>query len=238
MITQSYVRTAGLLYLIIAVFGAFAIAYVPSVIIEAGDAATTANNLLANKTLFNMGLFSDVVVLWAEVTLTAMLYTMFKPVSPTLSLIAAWSRLAMILVMAINLLINITPVFLLSGTAYLSAFEPAQLQATALVFFEAHGYGVYIWQLFFGPHLLVLGYMILKSDLFPKVLGGMMLIGSFGYTIQALVELMHIENMVLSFAVIGLLTIVTIGELSFAFWLLIKGINLPSEQGNHENCHQ
>ena len=230
MITQSYARTAGLLYLIIAVFGAFAIAYVPSVIIEAGDAATTANNLLANKTLFNTGIFGDVVVLLAEVTLTTMLYIMFKPVSPTLSLIAAWSRLAMVLVMAINLLINIMPVFLLSGTAYLSAFEPAQLQATALIFFEAHGYGVYIWQLFFGPHLLALGYMILKSNLFPKVLGWMMLIGSFGYTIQALEKIMHVENAALSFAVIGLLTIVTIGELAFAFWLLIKGINLPAEQ--------
>lgn len=228
MITRSYARTAGLLYLIIAVFGAFAIAYVPSVIIEAGDAATTANNLMANKTLFNMGIFGDVVVLLAEVTLTAMLYVIFKPVSPTLALIAAWSRIAMVLVMATNLLINIMPVFLLSGTTYLSAFEPAQLHAAALILFEAHGYGVFIWQIFFGPHLLALGYMILKSDLFPKVLGWMMLIGSFGYTIQALEKLMHIENAALSFAIIGLLTIVTIGELSFAFWLLIKGVNQSS----------
>lgn len=230
MITKSYARTAGLLYLIIAAFGAFSIAYVPSVIIEAGDAATTANNLLANKALFNMGIFGDVVVLLVEVVLTVMLYVMFKPVNHTLSLIAAWSRLAMVLVMAINLLLNIMPVFLLSGTAYLSAFEPAQLQATALIFFEAHGYGIYIWQIFFGPHLLALGYMIIKSDLFPRVLGWMMLIGSFGYTIQALEKLMHIENAALSIVVIGLLTIVTIGELSFAFWLLIKGINLPAKQ--------
>ena len=172
MITQSYARTAGLLYLIIAAFGVFAIAYVPSVIIEAGDAATTA----------------------------------------------------------INLLINIMPVFLLSGTAYLNAFEPAQLQATALILFEAHGYGIFIWQLFFGPHLLVLGYMIVKSDLFPRVLGWAMLVGFFGYTIQALSLILQTESAALSFAVICLLTIVTIGELAFAFWLLIKGINLPTEQ--------
>ena len=230
MITQSYARTAGLLYLIIAAFGAFSIGYVPSIIIEAGDAATTATNLRTHTTLFNLGIFGDVVVLLVEVTLTVMLYIMFKPVSPTLSLIAAWSRLAMILVMAINLLINIMPVVLLSGSTYLSAFEPAQLQAAALVSFEAHSYGVYIWQLFFGPHLLALGYMILKSDLFPKLFGWMMLIGSFGYTVQALVKIMHIESSILSLAIIGLLTIVTIGELAFALWLLIKGINLPSKQ--------
>ena len=230
MITQSYARTAGLLYLIIAAFGGFSIGYVPSVIIEVGDAVTTANNLLSNKAIFNMGIFGDVVVLLTEVVLTVMLYIMFKPVSPTLSLIAAWSRLAMVLVMAINLLLNIMLVLLLSDAAYLNVFEPAQLQATALIFFEAHDYGVYIWQLFFGPHLLAIGYMILKSNLFPKVLGWMMLVGSFGYTIQALQKIMHFENATLSFAIIGLLTIVTIGELAFALWLLVKGINLPSKQ--------
>ena len=72
--------------------------------------------------------------------------------------------------------------------------------------------------------------MIVKSDLFPRVLGWMMLIGSFGYTIQALSLILQTESAALSFAVICLLTIVTIGELAFAFWLLIKGINLPTEQ--------
>ena len=222
---KSYARIAGLLYLVIAVFGAFAIGYVPSVIVEAGDAVATAENLLANMGQFQMGIFGDVVVLLTEVVLTTMLYVMFKPVSNTLSLIAAWSRMAMVLAMAINLLINIMPVVLLSGSEYLGAFEPAELQAAAMLFFEAHELGIYIWQLFFGMHLVALGYMIIKSDLFPRILGWMMLIGSFGYSIQGLAKVMHIENAVLSYATIGLLTIVTIGELAFAFWLLIKGIN-------------
>lgn len=221
---KSYARIAGLLYLVIAVFGAFAIGYVPSVIIEAGDAATTAKNLLNNMGLFQMGIFGDVVVLLTEVVLTTILYVMFKPVSNTLSLIAAWSRMAMVLVMAVNLLINIIPVVLLSGAEYLGAFEPAELQAAAMMFFEAHMLGIYVWQLFFGMHLVVLGYMIIKSDLFPRILGWMMLIGSFGYSIQGLVKVMNVDNAVLSYVIIGLLTLVTIGELAFAFWLLIKGI--------------
>ncbi len=223
MITKSYARTAGLLYLIIAVFGAFAIGYVPSIIIEAGDAATTANNLLANKALFNMGIFGDIVVLLVEVVLTVMLYVMFKPVSHTLSLIAAWSRLAMVLVMAINLLLNIMPVVLLSGAEYLSAFETPQLQSLAFVFFEAHALGIYVWQLFFTMHLIALGTLIIKSDLLPRILGWMIIVGSFGYFIQAITHLMHIENAAITMIYIGLLVVVTIGELAIAFWLLIKG---------------
>ena len=220
---RSYARLAGILYLVIAVFGAFAIGYVPSVIIEAGDAVTTANNLLANKTLFNMGIFGDIVVLLVEVVLTAMLYVMFKPVSPTLSLIAAWSRLAMVLVMAINLLLNIMPVVLLSGANFLNAFETTQLQSAALVFFDAHALGIYVWQLFFSVHLIALGTLIIKSDLLPRALGWMIIAGSFGYFIQGMSHLMHIENAALSMLYIGLLVIVTIGELAIAIWLLIKG---------------
>ena len=141
---KSYARIAGVLYLVIAVFGMFAIGYVPSVIIEAGDAVTTANNLLSNMALFNMGIFGDVVVLLVEIVLTVMLYVMFKPVNITLSLVATWSRMAMVIVMGINLLFNIMPVFLLSGTDYLNGFTTENLQATALIFFEAHQYGIYI----------------------------------------------------------------------------------------------
>lgn len=71
---------------------------------------------------------------------------------------------------------------------------------------------------------MALGYMIIKSDLFPRILGWMMLIGSFGYSIQGLVKVMNVDNAGLSYVIIGLLTLVTIGELAFAFWLLIKGI--------------
>lgn len=220
---KSYARTAGILYLVIAVFGGFSIGYVPSVIIAAGDAAATASNIAANGLLYRAGIFGDVVVLLTEVVLTVMLYIMFKPLSPTLSTIAAWSRMAMVMVMAINLLLSILPLFLLGDTEFLDVFTTEQRQASVLALFQAHGLGIFIWQLFFGLHLLALGYMVIKSDLFPRLLGWMMLVGSFGYSVQGLVKVLHVENAALSVIIIGLLTVVTLGELAFAFWLLLKG---------------
>ncbi len=219
---MTYARTAGFLYLVIAVFGAFSIAYVPFVIVASGDAATTAHNLLAHQGLFRMGIAADVVVILCEVVLTAMLYIIFKPVSPTLSLMAAFARLSMIIVMGVNVLINIMPLVLLH------MFPADQVQATILTLFEAHGYGVYVWQLFFGLHLITLGYLVIKSDLAPHFLGWMMAIGSLGYLTEGLAKITFTENGILSIVTIGFLIIVTIGELSFAFWLLIKGLRPPS----------
>jgi Domain of unknown function (DUF4386) len=222
--TQSYARTAGFLYLLIAVAGGFSIGYVPSVIIQTGDAAATATNLAANIGLFRLGLLGDIVVLLAEVVLTAMLYVMFRPVSPTLSLVAAWSRLAMVMVMAVNLVINAMPMLLLNGSAVAGPGEAGQLQAIAMLFFDAHQVGIYVWQLFFAMHLLALGYMIVRSSLFPRLLGWMMMVGSFGYLIQGLAEITDSQNASLSVLYIALLVVVTVGELAFALWLLIRGV--------------
>ncbi len=225
---MNYAKFAGLLYLLIAISGGFSIGYMPSVIIAPGDAATTAQNLLNNQGLFRLGILGDIVVLLLEIVLTAILYRLFKPVNQTIAMIAAFSRLAMSIVMGINLLNYLIPFQLLNGADNLGAFEIDQLQSLALVFLDAHQYGVYIWGLFFGLHLIALGYLVFKSGYFPKVLGLLMGIGSFGYSLESIGEITLINNEIFSILVIALLVIATVGELSFTFWLLIKGLNIEA----------
>src|ERR687891_34848 len=161
-----YARVAGFLLLFVAIIAPFSQLYVPSTLIEPGDATATANNIGASGWLFHLGIVSDSLVFLIEIVLCVLLYVLFRPVSRTLSLVAAFARLAMSVVMGINLLPYFIALLLLSGAGYLSVFEPAQSNALALVFLNAHGLGVFIWQLFFGFHLAVLGYLIYKSGNF------------------------------------------------------------------------
>jgi len=112
----------------------------------------------------------------------------------------------------------------LSGAGYLTVFEPAQLDALVLLFLNAHGYGVFIWQLFFGFHLFVLGYLIYKSGYFPRILGILMVGGSLGYLLDSYGNILF-PNYAEIFGVIVGVTAV-IGELPFFLWLLIKGVNV------------
>lgn len=223
---KAYARFAGLFYLLIAIAGGFSIGYVPTVIIEPGDASVTAQNIADNLGLFRLGIVADIFVLMLEVALTVMLYRLFKPINRTVSLVAAFCRLAMSVVMGLNLLNYLIPLLLLSGSDYLSAFESDQLHALALLFLETHQYGVYIWGLFFGFHLIALGYLIFKSGYFPKVIGILMMIGSIGYASEALAAISFVENSLVSAVVITFLLVAVAGELSFTFWLLIKTINV------------
>jgi len=131
--------------------------------------------------IFRLGIVSDSLIFLIEIVLTALLYVLLRPVSRTLSLGAAFARLAMAVIQGINLLPYFTALLLLSGAGYLTVFEPDQLDALALLLLNAHQYGVYIWQLFFALHLFVLGYLIFNSGYFPRILGVLVVVGSLGY---------------------------------------------------------
>ena len=219
-----YARVAGFLLLFVAIIAPFSQLYVPSTLIEPGDATATANNIGASGWLFHLGIVSDSLVFLIEIVLCVLLYVLFRPVSRTLSLVAAFARLAMSVVMGINLLPYFIALLLLSGAGYLSVFEPAQSDALALLFLNAHEGAVYIWQLFFGFHLLVLGYLIYKSGYFPWILGVLMVLGSLGYLTDAYGNILN-PNYDETFGwIVGVGAI--IGELPFFLWLLIRGVNV------------
>ena len=157
-----YARVAGLLLLFIVVIAPFSQLYVPSTIIMPGDATATADNIEASGWVLRLGIVSDSLVFLIEIVLCVLLYVLFRPVSRTLSLVAAFARLSMTVVMAVNVLAYFTALLLLSGAAYLTVFGPAQLDALALLSLNAHQYGVYVWEAFFGLDLAVLGYLIFK----------------------------------------------------------------------------
>lgn len=214
-------RNAGALYLAIAVCGGFSIGYVPSQIVVAGDATTTAANLLDQLGLFRLGILADSAVILLEIAITVILYQMFRSTSPRLALIAMVSRLGMVIVMGINLLLWVMPYVLITQPMGL---DPTDSQAFAQIFFKAHALGIFVWQLFFGAHLLALGWTILRSTLVPQLLGWGLSIGAFGYLLKGLVELTFTDVAALNISIIGLLTIVTISELGFGLWLLIRGL--------------
>ena len=213
-------RVAGFLYLILAPFAAFPLFYVSSSLIVPGDAATTANNIMASEGLFRSGIASDSVVFLIEIVLVAMLYVLLKPVSKTLSLVAAFSRLAMAVIQGINLLNKFIALLLLSGAGYLTVFEPDQLHALVLLFLNAHEYGGLIWGTFFGLHLFFLGYLVYKSGYIPRILGVLLVFASLCYLTQSFGNILLPKYKEI-FATIGFLSII---ETAFPLWLLIKGV--------------
>jgi hypothetical protein len=114
------------------------------------------------------------------------------------------------------------PLLLLKNGDYLTVFEPTQLQALALFFLDAHHYGVLVSEAFFAVSLLLLGYLIFKSEMFPSIFGILLAIAGLFYVLDSFgIFLMpqheaFIANIMIAPAIIG--------EMSFTLYLLVKGV--------------
>jgi hypothetical protein len=215
-------RILAVLTLIMAVLAGFGMVYIPSTFIVPGDAARTSSNILASEGLFRLGIVSDALVFLIEIVLAVLLYGLVKPVSRTLSQIAVFSRLAMAVIQGINVLNLIFVLLLLSGSSYLTVFAPDQLHSLVLLFLNAHAYVIFIWGLFFALHLLVLGYLVYKSGYLPRIPGILLITAGLCYLIQDFGNILLPEYKE-AFALVGNLSIT---EIVFPIWLLIKGVNL------------
>ncbi|MBV7407834.1 DUF4386 domain-containing protein [Maritimibacter sp. DP1N21-5] len=212
--TRSYARLTGSFYLGIAVFGAFAIGYVPSQIVVDGDAAATLANVTARRGLFNAGIGADALVMMLEVMTTTMIYQMFRRVNETLAFAAALARFGMVAVMGAMLLLH---------GGLLSLAKVGGDPALAQILLDAHHSGVWIWQVFFTLHLWLLGTLVIRSGLYPRLLGLGLVIGGTGYLLDSLYSFAFPDASALGYLRIGLLVIVTLSEVGFALWLVVRG---------------
>lgn len=225
---SGYARIAGVLYLIITMASILAHFVVPGQLIVPGNAAATAENIMASETLFRLGAIgSELIILLSEVLLSVVLYELFKPVNKTLSLLAAVSRLIMTTIHGLNLLNYFFVLQLLGGAAYLSVFEASQVRALVSLFLDAHNYGFTIGIAFLVPHVLILGYLIFKSGYFPKVLGILFVIAGFGYLVDSFAMLL-VPGYTTTPGLIAM--VIAVAEIAFPIWLLVKGVNMDGWQ--------
>jgi Domain of unknown function (DUF4386) len=219
-------RFAGLLYLLIAIVSPFSFFYVRSSIVVPGDATATASHLMASEWLFRMGIVGDSLVFLSEIVLVALLYRLFKPVSPTLALATVFARLAMAVLQGVNLLNYFVVLLLLSGADYLTVFEPAQLHALALLFLTAYADVALIWGTFFGLHLVGLGVLVYKSGYFPRLLGVLLVAAAVGYLTDSFGNFLLPQYDAIYAQIVVVLALA--GELLFTLWLLIRGVNVAT----------
>jgi len=219
-------RIAGVVYLVYFLTAAFAEFFMRGLVVS-GDAAATANNILAHRPLFRLGLATGLIATACYIAVTALFYDLFKPVNRSLSLLAAFFSLVGCAILAFGSLFQLAPLVILGGNQYLSAFKVEQLRALALMFFELNTQAGNICVVFFGVYCLLIGYLIFRSAFLPRILGAPMAIAGLGWLTflsPPLADYLSPYILVLGF----------LAELSLMLWLLVMGVNVQrwKEQAN------
>ena len=212
---------AGIGYLVAFVFGYGNVRR--DKLVVRGDAAATASNISASESRFRVGIATWIVVLAADVVVAWALYVFLRPVSESLSLLTAWIRLVFVAVAAIAVVNLLSVPELLRSRDDSEGFQPDQRNAQAMLFLRSYDFGFNVGFVFFGLHILGLGYLIVRSDYIPIVLGVLLIIASVGYLIDSFACILsssygNNEAHQLVFAIPAI-----ISELSLTVWLLIWG---------------
>src|ERR1700693_1473063 len=206
-------RITGVVYLLCVVAAVLGDFFLKGLVVD-GDAAATANNLLAHPSLFRLGLATGLIATACYIAVTALFYVLFKPVSRSLSLVAAFFSLVGCTILAFGSLFQLAPLVVLGGSQYLSVFNVEQLRALALLFLDLNTQAGYICVVFFGVYCLLIGYLIFRSAFLPRILGVLMALAGWGcltFLCPPLANHLSPYNLVLGF----------VAELALCLWLLV-----------------
>ena len=223
--TKKAARIAGAIYLSMVFTAPFTLIYVPSKLIVSGDAAATANNVLAHETMFRFAIFGDLFTHVIFICLAVALYRLLSIVNKT------WAMLMVVLVTVsaavgfLDTLNNVAALILFRGGNYLTVFDKTQLNALGYLFIRLHDQGIFMNELFWGLWLFPFGLLVYRSEFMPRWLGVWLMINCFGYVILCGIALLFptYYNVAFRWA-----QPVLFGELAIMLYLLIKGARVPA----------
>jgi hypothetical protein len=219
----AYARIGGVLYLINIACGLFGEAYARGSLVVAGDAAATAQHLMNHEFLFRCGIVGDLIMHITDVPMAIIFYVLLRPVSRDLSLLAALFGMLQTAILCANKLTLVLVLLLLGGPGYMKVFDPAQVQALALLSLNMHEHGFGVGLIFFGVSCFVSAYLFYESGYFPKALGILQAMAGVCYLVNSLAMLL--SPSLAEKLVPAILLPAFVGELGTALWLVVKGLD-------------
>lgn len=223
--------TASISLIIMTLASFFSYGFVHGILIVEGDASTTFNNIVSSNNLFKGEIFGWVIIMISDILVTWAFYVFLVPLNKSLSLLGAWLRLTYTTILGIAILNLILVLLLSKNTDQLVSFNIEQTQSLMMLFLEAFQSIWSIGLIVFGGHLLIVGYVALKSNRIPKVISILLLLASIGYIVVHLSKtfLSHYDGVIDALNVVFMVPMIA-GELGFGIWLLLRGGKLPKSE--------
>jgi hypothetical protein len=223
---QTTARLAGALWLIVIAVSIASLFAAPSVNIN-GSPAETAASILAAETPYRLAFALLFVGSLCYLGVTALLYELVRPINRSVALFAAFAGLAGLTIGAASAVNELGALDLLKQAATAAPAAANQLQTIAQ-FALRDGPEFKVGMVFFGLQIASVGYLILRSTLVPRLIGGVLVAGGLSYIITSFATFVapavgaRLSPLVIPIAILG--------EGSLTLWLLFKGVNVPASR--------
>jgi hypothetical protein len=211
-------RVLAALYLTVILGGVIAQLFISDRLVVRDDAATTAANIVANKSLYRLAFTIFMLEMAAQVAVSILWYDLLKPVNRSLARLSAIFGLTASGIKTMARVFFYAPLILLSGAPYLSVMEPAQVESLAFVFLRINSQAAAIALIFFGFETLLRGWLVFRSEFLPRFLGVLSMIGGLGW-------LTYLWPPLGSQVFMGVALFAIVSVFATAGWLFIRGVD-------------
>ena len=203
--------TLRILYPIWAMVGMFSLIYVPSQVFVQGDITETAARIQSMEGLFRLGILGSLVTQLIFILTAWYLFRFFRQTHQQAAQLMLILALVSVPMAILNELFSLS---MLQSTDNLS-----QLQLLR----DLHRSGLQIVMLFWGLWLFPLGYLIMRSGYFLRIIGWFAIAGGVGYVLGFFLDVLGLQIEWLS----TIAETLTLGEVLWLLWLIIAGARLP-----------
>jgi len=235
---RSAAIASGVSLLVMAAAAAYSYGFVHDRLVASGDPAATAANLSTFSALFRSGVLGWLLILICDVVAAWSLYRFFEPTNRSLSLLGAWIRLAY------TAILGIAVAFLALALLSAEHMTPNDALAAESIWLSLRAFD-FVWSVglvIFGLHLWITGLLVFQAPTAPRWVGVLLQAAALSYLGVHLYKI-SMPEMSLWFGTLKAVLSVpmALGELSLAFWLLLKGgraapqpFSIPSDSANAE----
>jgi hypothetical protein len=218
----SRARLAGVCYLVVIAGGLFAQLYVRGQLIVVGDAEATLRSIAEHESLWRWGVAVHLLYLVSAIMVNLLVAGLFRSALARVALVLALTGTT---IEAMSLLFTYVPVAIIENGDALSGLSGDQRAALSYLAVRVFSTGFGFSLLFFGGFCVLIGVLILRSRLTPRVLGVLMIGAGVCYVVNTVAGIL--APAVAAAINPAILVPCLLGELALALWLLIKGVATP-----------
>lgn len=217
---QQYARWIGALYVITIVAGGWGESHVPNTLLIANDLAGTAHRVAISVGMFRGSFAAYLIEAACDITLNVLLYALLRPVSRTLSLLAACFGLMGTAIFAAGELLYFAAALPAVDADVARVISPEAKAALTYLCLTIYGYGFGIFAMFYGTATAVRGYLILRSGYLPRALGAILILGGASFIVKNILIVLG-PQYDLAYVIVPMF----LAMVSVTLWMLIRGVD-------------
>lgn len=207
----------GMSIILMAIIAGYAYGYAFLKLYVAGDSITTFKNLAESPDLLRVTIFCFLIILVLDITVAWAMYFFFKSVDKPVALLSSWLRLIFAAILGISITnLNFASQFLQDTNG-----NEELIYKYLNNFLDVWAMGLFV----FGLHIILVGHLMLKSGVIPKILGIITVFAGVCYLASNAGHLLLPNYEAYKGTIDIVLTLpMAAGELGLAIWLLKWGI--------------